>query len=81
LAEFISAVDEICVVDNFAKNEGIFLRRHITLISVTPNGVIGKLQEKAFFTPIGVTPNGATHRITVPCSPEPNSAFEVATDK
>jgi hypothetical protein len=25
LAEFISAVDEIRVVDNFAKNEGIFL--------------------------------------------------------
>ena len=42
LAEFISAVDEICVVDNFAENEGIFLGCHTTLISVTPNGVIGK---------------------------------------
>ena len=42
IAEFISAVDEIRVVDDFAKNEGIFPGRHIMLISVTLNGVIGK---------------------------------------
>jgi hypothetical protein len=42
IAEFISAVDEIRVVDDFAKNEWIFLVCHITLISVTLNGVIGK---------------------------------------
>jgi hypothetical protein len=42
LSEFIRAIDEICVIDNFAENEGIFLGCHITLISVTPNGVIGK---------------------------------------
>jgi hypothetical protein len=42
IAEFISAVDEIRVVDDLAKNEWIFLVCHITLISVTLNGVIGK---------------------------------------
>jgi hypothetical protein len=42
LREFVSAVDEIRVVDDFAKNKRIFLECHITLISVTLNGVIGK---------------------------------------
>jgi hypothetical protein len=66
LAEFISSVDEICAVDNFAKNEGIFLGCHITLLSVTPNGVIGKVLKEASITPIGVTPNGATHASRLP---------------
>ena len=45
MAEFISAVDKIGVVDNFAENEGIFLGWHIMLVSVTPNGVIGERAE------------------------------------
>jgi len=40
--ELISSVDEVGVVDDLAKNEGIFEVRHITLIDVTLNGVIGK---------------------------------------
>jgi hypothetical protein len=40
LVELIGAVDEVGVFDDFAKYEGIFAWRHITLISVTPNGVI-----------------------------------------
>jgi hypothetical protein len=42
IAEFIGSVDEIRVVDDFAKNERIFVGRHITLISVTLNGVVRK---------------------------------------
>jgi hypothetical protein len=42
LVEFVGAIDEIRVVDDFAKNERIFLKCHVTLISVTLNGVIGK---------------------------------------
>jgi hypothetical protein len=60
IAELVSAVDEIGIVDNFAKNEGIFLGHHITLISVTLNGVIGKPARIRMATPSGVTPNGVT---------------------
>jgi hypothetical protein len=45
LVEFVSAVDEIRIVNDLAKNERIFLRCHITLTSVTPNGVISKRSE------------------------------------
>ncbi len=44
LGEFVSAVDKAGVVNEFAKNERIFLVCHITLISVTPNGAT---QEKS----------------------------------
>ena len=78
LAEFIGAVDEICVVDDFAENEGIFLGCHITPISVTPKGVIGKRVKKkeVLFTPISVTPHGATNADPVtPRRPEPGFAL------
>jgi hypothetical protein len=42
MIEFVSAVDEIRIVDDFAENGWVFLVCHITLISVTLNGVIGK---------------------------------------
>ena len=45
LVEFVSAVDKIDVVNDFAKNERILVKCHITLISVTLNGVIGKWRE------------------------------------
>ena len=65
LAEFIGAVDEICVVDNFAKNEGIFLGCHTTLISVTPNGVIEQAVRKGF-----LYADWRNAWEPVPCSPD-----------
>ncbi|MGA8507266.1 MAG: hypothetical protein WB762_16805 [Candidatus Sulfotelmatobacter sp.] len=47
LGEFVSAVDKVGVVDDFAKNERIFQGSHITLISVTLNGVICKLRKNS----------------------------------
>jgi hypothetical protein len=46
LVEFVSSVDEICIVDDLAKNERVFLGCHITLISVTLSGVIGKCSDR-----------------------------------
>jgi hypothetical protein len=49
LCEFVGAVDKVGVVDDFAKNEGIFQKSHITLVSVTLNGVISKSQKTEAF--------------------------------
>jgi hypothetical protein len=43
MGQFSGPVDKIGLVNDFAKNERVFLRWHITLISVTPNGVMPKL--------------------------------------
>ena len=60
LVEFVSSIDEIRIVNDLAKNERIFLGCHITLISVTLNGVIGKCPDRFGGMPIDVTPNGVT---------------------